>query len=124
MGEDSEEEEYTEDFGQVFVREETEKSKKTTYEPTEEELAAVRASRLASQSNNPNYLKVSPSSPLRTASSNGVEEIAVQAIDLEVPLHIPGLASADSYFNLESKRDKKKKKKKKTKKAASSSEED
>merc|ERR1712107_473937 len=86
--EEEEEELERENFGQVFVKDD--KPKKQTHEPTEEELAASRAARLAEQSSNPNYLKVSSSSPLRQPGVNGVEEIGVQAIDLDVPLHIPG----------------------------------
>merc|ERR1712200_109671 len=123
MGESSDEE--NESFGQVFVKDEP-KAKRQQYEPTEEELAASRATRLSEQSHNPNYLKAAtPKSP--SIQANGVDEIPVQAIDLDVPLHIPGLASADSYFNLDpatSKENKKKKKKKNKKKVASSSEEE
>jgi len=123
--EDSSDEE-VESFGQVFVKDETvSKSRKQHYEPSEEDVAASRATRIIEQSHNPNYLKPStPRSP--NIQANG-EEIPVQAIDLDVPLHIPGLASADSYFNLDpssSSKDKKKKKKKNKKKAVSSSEEE
>jgi hypothetical protein len=46
------------------------------------------------QSHDPNYLKDSPKSPAKH-----FEDLPpVQAIDLGVPLHIPGLASADQVF--------------------------
>lgn len=116
--------------GQVFVRDDLSggggsSRKQPSPEITPEEAAANKAARLAQQSSNPNYLKDSARSPLRQISAS-VDEIAVQAIDLAVPLHIPGLASADTYFNLEpsSSEKKKKKKKKKAKQAASSSEDE
>jgi len=120
---ESEEEEEIANLGQVFVQEDGE-DKKRHKQPTEEELATSRATRMANQSSNPNYLKMpSKTSPINQGE-DGMEEIPVQAIDLDVPLHIPGLASATSYLNIESSRDKKKKKKKKSKKASTSSEDD
>jgi len=53
-----------------------------------------KEARRLQQSFDPNYLKDSPvRSPARRPD---IEEVpGVQAIDLSVPLHIPGLASAD-----------------------------
>ena len=39
------------------------------------------------------------SSPTKSAAA-AVEEIPVEKVDLPVQLHIPGLASADQYFNI------------------------
>ena len=50
-----------------------------------------KEARRIQQSHDPNYLKDSPKSPAR----NFEDVPPVQAIDLGVPLHIPGLASAD-----------------------------
>jgi len=116
--------------GQVFVRDDPADTykKKVTQEPTEEELAASRVARLQHQTANPNYLRDTPkASPARSRESVG--EIPVQAIDLDIPLHIPGLANTDSYFNLsenygQEKKKSKKKKKKSKKNAEPSSEEE
>jgi len=117
--------------GQVFVRDDPADTykKKVTQEPTEEELAASRVARLQNQTANPNYLRDTPkASPARSRESVG--EIPVQAIDLDIPLHIPGLANTDSYFNLsenygqEKKKSKKKKKKSKKNPEPSSEEEE
>jgi len=116
--------------GQVFVRDEPDTYKKRNIpEPTEEELLASRTVRLQNQTANPNYLRDTPKvSPARSRGSVG--EIPVQAIDLDVPLHIPGLANTDSYFNLsetngqEKKKSKKKKKKSKKNPEPSSEEEE
>merc|ERR1712130_87706 len=117
--------------GQVFVRDEPEQQRRrTTVEPTQEELSAARSSRLHTQSNDVNYLKDTPkASPCRERPES-VADIPIQTIDLEVPLHIPGLASTDSYYNLSEtgsntgkKSKKKKKKAKKVEVASSDSEE-
>merc|ERR1712032_1527333 len=58
---------------------------------------------------------------------DSVADIPIQTIDLEVPLHIPGLASTDSYYNLSetgSNTGKKAKKKKKKVEVASSDSEE
>merc|ERR1719422_465641 len=73
------------------------------------------------QSANPNYLKDTPkASPSRGIN---VDDIPVQEIELDIPLHIPGLANTDSYFNLSASNGEKKKKSKKNL-APSSDEED
>jgi len=116
--------------GQVFVRDEPDSYRKRNMpEPTEEELVATRTARLQTQTTNPNYLRDTPkASPARSRGSVG--EIPVQAIDLDIPLHIPGLANTDSYFNLsetngqEKKKSKKKKKKNKKNPEPSSEEEE
>jgi len=116
--------------GQVFVRDDPADiyKKKVAQEPTEEELAASRVARLQNQTANPNYLRDTPkASPARSRGSVG--EIPVQAIDLDIPLHIPGLANTDSYFNLsencgQEKKKSKKKKKKNRKNPEPSSEEE
>jgi len=116
--------------GQVFVRDEPDTYKKRNVpEPSEEELQASRTTRLQNQTSNPNYLRDTPkASPARSRGSVG--EIPVQAIDLDIPLHIPGLANTDSYFNLsesysqETKKSKKKKKKSKKNPEPSSEEEE
>merc|ERR1712192_253630 len=118
--------------GQVFVRDEPEQQRRRpTIEPTQEELSAARSSRLQTQTNDPNYLKDTPkASPSRERPDSGLADIPIQTIDLEVPLHIPGLASTDSYYNLSEtgsntgkKAKKKKKKAKKVEVASSDSEE-
>merc|ERR1712226_847235 len=109
--------------GQAFVRDEPAPSRRRDVpEPTEEELTTARSNRLQSQSGNPNYLKDTPKpSPVRERGDS-IADIPVQAIDLDIPLHIPGLASTDSYYNLSEtssshgKKPKKKKKKKSSKK--------
>ena len=96
-------------------------------EPTEEEIQASKEARLMEQSMNPNYLKPGPSPAKSSSTGNNrspVDDIPVQSIDLGVPLHIPGLASADQYLNIsrdssvkgEGKKKSKKGKKKKSKK--------
>jgi len=128
--EDSSDEEPDSLGGQVFVRDEPDTYKRRNVpEPTEEELLASRNARIQNQTSNPNYLRDSPkASPARSRGSVG--EIPVQAIDLDIPLHIPGLANTDSYFNLsenngqEKKKSKKKKKKSKKNPEPSSEEED
>jgi len=134
--EQEEEEEDSEDDmknlgGQVFVRDEPEETRKrTNVEPTQEELIAARSNRLQTQTNDPNYLKDTPKASPSKERSDSVADIPIQAIDLEVPLHIPGLASTDSYYNLSEtgshtgkKAKKKKKKSKKVEVASSDSEE-
>ena len=127
--EEEEEEDHGKVNGNVFVKEDPDAVRRKVIEPTEEELEATRAARMQYQSANPNYLKDTPkSSPARSASN--VSDIPVpQEIDLDVTLHIPGLANTDSYFNLsnsneEEKKKSKKKKKKGKKNQAPSSEED
>lgn len=130
--EESEEEEEEEHVGgNVFVKEDPEAVRRKVVEPTEEELEATRQARMQYQSANPNYLKDTPkASPSRSASAAAVADIPIQEIDLDVPLHIPGLANTDSYFNLsntngeERKKSKKKKKKSKKNTAPSSEEEE
>merc|ERR1719354_409496 len=130
--ESDEEDEVEENLAQVFFKDDRQQErggKKSPSEPTEEELVNMRAQRLANQSSNPNYLKsYTPTSPSRQNMNGGeVDEIGIQSLDLDVPLYIPGLKSADSYFNIESsstERKHKKKKKKKSKKVESSSEDD
>ena len=93
------------------------KKAKSAEEPTEEEIRQSKEQRLLQQVNDPNYLKDVPS---KSAVTTPVEEIPIQTIDLGVPLHIPGLASADQYLNISRESsvqgDKKKKKRKKSKK--------
>ena len=74
--------------------------RRTTVEPTQEELSAARSSRLQTQTNDPNYLKDTPKASPCRERPDSVADIPIQTIDLEVPLHIPGLASTDSYYNL------------------------
>ena len=108
-------------------------------EPSEEDLKKAKEARLLEQSMNPNYLKDSPRSPARSSATGGTETPVddgssvppVQPIDLGVPLHIPGLASADQYLNISrdssvqgeraEKAKKKKKHKKKHRKSTASS---
>jgi len=115
----------------VFVRDEPEQQQRRTFvEPTQEELTAARSSRLQTQTNDPNYLKDTPKASPARGRTDSIADIPIQAIDLEVPLHIPGLASTDSYYNLSEsgsnagkKSKKKKKKAKKVEVASSDSEE-
>lgn len=118
---------------QVFFRETEKETYKSIPEPTAEEKTVTRNARLQEQSVNPYYLKDTPkASPARSGGSRpsmDVEEIPIQAIDLGVPLHIPGLAASDQYFNLSQEtsgrssknNDRKKKKKKRSKKKSVSS---
>jgi len=128
--EESSEEEQDSLGGQVFVRDDGESAKTKVAEPTEEEVEASRQVRLQNQTSNPHYLKDSPKASPGRLSQGAVADIPIQEIDLDVPLHIPGLANTDSYFNLSqtngdtSKKVKKKKKKSKKNVEASSEEEE
>lgn len=139
-----EDEEEDEDDVDVFVsvkesssKKSKKKKKKSAKELNPEQAKEMKEARLLEQSMNPNYLKDSPRSPARSnqdsSTPTGEEIPAVQAVDLGVPLHIPGLASADQYLNISrdssvmgEKAKKKKKKSKKSKKntITASSEED
>lgn len=81
---------------------------------TEEDIMKARESRKIEQANNPNYLKMD--------KNMDVGDIPVAAIDLAVPLTIPGLASSDNYLVKKSKKKQKTKKKRKSKKEISSEE--
>ena len=116
----------------VFVKDDPDAVRRKVIEPTEEELAANREARMQYQSANPHYLKDTPkASPARSASAASVSELQPpQELDLDVQLHIPGLANTNSYFNLstsngeEKKKSKKKKKKGKKNQVPSSEEEE
>ncbi|CAG0900344.1 unnamed protein product, partial [Darwinula stevensoni] len=85
-------------------------------EPSEEELERRRQVRKDEQAHNPHYLK--QTSPFRRGVNDTVgEEVPpVAKLDLNVPLHIPGMVRSDRYLNLDSTDDERKKKKKKKKK--------
>lgn len=94
---------------------------KKTVEPTEEELQKRRVQRKLEQENNPNYLKPSSKSKRHADGDNGeAMDIPIAAINLSVPLRVPGLTSSDKYLKqakeqaLE-RQSKQKKSKKKTK---------
>ena len=133
--EESEEEEEEEDGkinGNVFVKDDPDAVRRKVIEPTEEELQANREARMQYQSANPHYLKDTPkASPSRSASAVSVSDLQPpQELDIDVQLHIPGLANTESYFSLshsngeEKKKSKKKKKKGKKNQAPSSDEEE
>ena len=134
--EESEEEEEEEEDGKingnVFVKDDPNAVRRKVIEPTEEELQANREARMQFQSANPHYLKDTPkASPSRSASAVSVSDLQPpQELDIDVQLHIPGLANTESYFNLshsngeEKKKSKKKKKKGKKNQAPSSEEEE
>ncbi|KAL8577686.1 AP-3 complex subunit delta-1 [Nucella lapillus] len=102
-------------------------------ELTPEELEKRREARRSEQEHNPHYLKDDGRGKKSRRGDNDVSGIPVAAIDLSVPLHVPGLSSSDKYMQLESqkvegKRHKegksRKKGKKKRRKEKSESEED
>ncbi|XP_037789787.1 AP-3 complex subunit delta-1-like [Penaeus monodon] len=126
---ESEEEEKDDVFKkEIFVKNDpsSKERKKEKYEPTEEELQKRRDARRAEQASNPYYVK-SHSSPRPNHNSLQVDEIPVAALDLNVSLKIPGMASLDKYQFVEGrqgsgkKRDKKHKKRSKKRGVASSS---
>lgn len=103
----------------------TEKSYQTEgrVEPTESELEAIREQRYQDQLNNPYYVKQTnkpkkPSTLDLSTDTNNVTDIPVSQIDLNVPLHVPGLSTSDKYLQqhrqqtVSSKSHKKRKKKK------------
>merc|ERR1712098_13893 len=109
--------------GQAFVKDEpTPSRRREIQEPTEEELTVARSNRLQSQSGNPNYLKDTPKPSPSRERGDSIADIPVQAIDLDIPLHIPGLASTDSYYNLSESGNHGKKPKKKKKKSSKKTE--
>merc|ERR1712098_999811 len=101
---------------------EEEEGSEEIQEPTEEELTVARSNRLQSQSGNPNYLKDTPKPSPSRERGDSIADILVQAIDLDIPLHIPGLASTDSYYNLSESGSHGKKPKKKKKKSSKKTE--
>merc|ERR1712032_1717933 len=119
-------------MGNVFVKDDPDAVRRKVIEPTEEELQANREARMQYQSANPHYLKDTPkASPSRSASAVSVSDLQPpQELDIDVQLHIPGLANTESYFNLshsngeEKKKSKKKKKGKKNQAPSSEEEED
>merc|ERR1719410_2026611 len=99
---EEEEEEEVKVNGNVFVKDDPEAVRRKVIEPTEEELQANREARMQYQSANPNYLKDTPkASPARSASAVSVSDLQPpQELELDVQLHIPGLANTESYFSL------------------------
>eukprot|EP00095_Tigriopus_kingsejongensis_P012727 snap_masked-scaffold43_size480169-processed-gene-2.9 protein:Tk12727 transcript:snap_masked-scaffold43_size480169-processed-gene-2.9-mRNA-1 annotation:"ap-3 complex subunit delta-1-like isoform x3" len=97
------------------------KAKEKSEDMDPEEIKRLKELRLLEQSSNPNYLKGGLEVKSRNESANALDEIPIQPIDLGIPLHIPGLASSDQYFNISQSASelgeerKKKKKKKKSK---------
>lgn len=98
---ESEGEEEDEDTGKadIFVKSDASKDrKKEKYEPTEDELQKLRDARRAEQASNPYYVKSSAqSSPRPNHNSIQVDEIPMAALDLNIPLRIPGMTSLDKY---------------------------
>ncbi|KAJ9584594.1 hypothetical protein L9F63_021064 [Diploptera punctata] len=94
-------------------------------ELTEDELEKRRIARRLEQANNPHYLKASNGHKTNSAIDD-YSEVAIAAIDLPVPLKIPGLASSDNYLNLDrsSAKRRKRRRRKKEKKGRSSDEEE
>ena len=97
--------------------------KRESYQPTEEELQKRRAARIQEQANNPYYMKVSSSnrsstrsSPKASLSNLQVDEIPIEAIELSVPLTIPGMTSLSKYEMVDGSGGSKKHRRKKTKK--------
>lgn len=110
-------------------KKEKKKSRKKSDELSKEDLKQLKEARKLQHISNPNYLKDSPNAQQIRSEQEAaaVDDIPIQPIDLGVPLHIPGLASSDQYFNISrsssgmgteedrKKRNKKKKKKNKSK---------
>lgn len=73
---------------------------KKTVEPTEEELQKMKVQRKLEQENNPNYLK--PSAKQKShddgEGNDNTKDIPVAAINLSIPLRVPGLSSSDKYL--------------------------
>ncbi|KAJ8305493.1 hypothetical protein KUTeg_016038 [Tegillarca granosa] len=65
--------------------------KAQTYQLTEEEMEKRREQRKIEQSHNPHYLKGDTKTQKKKYGSEGLDDIPVAAIDLSVPLHVPGL---------------------------------
>ncbi|XP_076439969.1 AP-3 complex subunit delta-1-like isoform X2 [Babylonia areolata] len=78
-------------------------SSKPAPELTPEEIEKRREARRTEQEHNPHYLKDdgARSKKSRRGGDNDVSGIPVAAIDLSVPLHVPGLSSSDKYMQLE-----------------------
>ncbi|XP_018015411.1 AP-3 complex subunit delta-1 isoform X2 [Hyalella azteca] len=104
---------------------------------SEEDIMQRRAARLQEQANNPYYMKTTSnrsstrSSPKTSLANLNVDEIPMQAIELDVPLTIPGMTSLSKYEMVDGDGDNKKLRHKKSKKrskrknlALSSSEEE
>ncbi|KAL4235570.1 AP-3 complex subunit delta-1 [Mactra antiquata] len=91
--------------------------KQKVVEPSPEELQKARDQRIAEQEHNPMYLKGS-SSKKKSSLSEVVTGIPVTEIDLNVPLHVPGMSASDKYMQMDNddRRKKKQKKRKKKKK--------
>ncbi|PVD23927.1 hypothetical protein C0Q70_17203 [Pomacea canaliculata] len=70
-------------------------------EPTPEELEKQREARRYEVEHNPHYLKDESSSKKKKQLGPDINGIPVTAIDLSVPLHVPGLSSSDKYLKLE-----------------------
>lgn len=106
-----------------------ESEKRTSYEPTEEEMEKKREQRKTEVELNPHYLKDSSRSKKKDhqKDTGDASDIPVAEIDLSVPLHVPGISSSDKYMLQQLKadrekrdrREKSKKKKKKGKKGRS-----
>ncbi|KAK7071500.1 AP-3 complex subunit delta-1, partial [Halocaridina rubra] len=99
---ESEDEEEEEEVGKadIFVKSDASSKdrRKEKYEPTEDELQKLRDARRAEQACNPYYVKSSShSSPRPNHNSIQVDEIPVAALELNVPLKIPGMTSLDKY---------------------------
>ena len=68
---------------------------KKKIELTEEEISERRKARKAEQQLNPNYLQTKKTTPSPEVL---VDNIPVAKIDLNIPLHIPGMSSSDQYL--------------------------
>ncbi|XP_070195049.1 AP-3 complex subunit delta-1-like isoform X2 [Littorina saxatilis] len=76
-------------------------SMRNTPEPTPEEMDKRREARRVEQEHNPHYLKDEGRGKKSRKGNNDVSGIPVAAIDLSVPLHVPGLSSSDKYMQLD-----------------------
>lgn len=113
----------------VFVDDHTKSSYNEDYkksvELTEEELQKRKAQRKLEQENNPNYLKSSAKVKHHVDGevNDNTNDIPIAAINLAIPLRVPGLSSSEKYLKQakeqelerQSKRNKKSKKKAKSK---------
>ncbi|KAK7490361.1 hypothetical protein BaRGS_00018340 [Batillaria attramentaria] len=70
-------------------------------EPTPEELEKRREARRYEVEHNPHYLKDDSRGKKSRGMNSDINGIPVAAIDLSVPLHVPGLSSSDKYMKLE-----------------------
>ena len=95
-GDDEDDDELTDIFVSPQQQQQAKGRRREQEEPTEEELEKRRAARRQEQASNPYYVK-SASKSKRRSNHVDVDHVPVEAIELDVPLQIPGLSSFDKY---------------------------